>query len=84
MKYHGFTDCLDLLEVVPGSCSETGAILADDGNRVISIKVEVTEEDPMPISCSVIKGEHKVSTLYKYPEFPFDFQIFSCISAFKN
>jgi hypothetical protein len=67
MKYRGFTDCLDLLEVVPGSCSETGATFADDGNGVISIKVEVTdiheeeEEDPMPISCSVIKGEHKVS-----------------------
>jgi hypothetical protein len=58
-------NCLNLLEVVPGSCRETGATLSDDRVGIISIKVEVTdiqgEEDPVPISCSLIKGEHKVS-----------------------
>lgn len=59
-------NCLDVLKVVPGSCSETGATFPDDGGGVISVKVEeVTdiheEEDPVPISCLVIKGEHEVS-----------------------
>jgi hypothetical protein len=57
---------MDLLKVVPGSCSETGAPLSDDGDGVISIKVEegtdIQEvEDPVPISCSLIKDEHEVS-----------------------
>jgi hypothetical protein len=60
-------NCVDLLKVVPGSCSETRATFSGDGGGVISVKVEeVTyieeaEEDPVSISCSVIKGEHEVS-----------------------
>lgn len=57
---------VDVLKVVPSSCSETAATFSDDGGGVTSVKVEeVTdmheEEDPVPISCSVIKGEHEVS-----------------------
>jgi hypothetical protein len=57
---------LDVLKVVPGSCSETGAPFSDDGGGVISFKVEEgtdiqEEENPVLVSCSVIKGEHEVS-----------------------
>jgi hypothetical protein len=57
---------MDSLKVVPGSCSETGATFPDDGDGVTTVKVEeVTdiqdEEDPVPMSCSVIKCEHEVS-----------------------
>jgi hypothetical protein len=56
---------MDLLKVVPGSCSETGITFPDDGDGATSVKVEVTdvqdEEDPVPISCSVIKCEPEVS-----------------------
>jgi hypothetical protein len=59
-------NCVDLLKVVPGLCSETGAKFYDDGGGVISVKVEeVTDiqevKNPVPISCSLIKGEHEVS-----------------------
>jgi hypothetical protein len=57
---------VDLLKVVPGSCNETRATFFDDGSGVINVKVEdVTdiqvEEDPVPLSCSLVKGEHEVS-----------------------
>jgi hypothetical protein len=59
-------NCVDLLKVVPGSCSETGATFSDEGGGVTSVKVEEgtdiqKEEDPVPVSCSLIKGEHEVS-----------------------
>jgi hypothetical protein len=52
---------MDMLRVVPGTFSET-----DDADVITSVKVEeVTdiqaEEDPVPISCLVIKSKHEVS-----------------------
>jgi hypothetical protein len=59
-------NCFDLLKDVPGSCSERGATFSDDGDRAISVKVEeVTDlqevEDPVSISCLLMKCEHEVS-----------------------
>jgi hypothetical protein len=56
---------MDFLKVVPDTCSETDAT-SDDADVITSVKVEeVTdiqaEEDPVPISCLVIKGKHEVS-----------------------
>lgn len=59
-------NCVDVLKVVPGSCGETGATFSDDGGGVINVKVEEGTDiqevaDPVPMSCSLIKGEHEVS-----------------------
>jgi hypothetical protein len=56
--------CINLLEVVPGSCSET----CYDRNQVINIKVEEVadvqeEEVTVPITFPVIKAEHEVSCI---------------------
>jgi hypothetical protein len=89
--------CLDLLKFVPGLSSETGATFSDGGGGINSVKVEeVTdvqeeEEVPMPISCSLIKGEHEVSyayvgilgTFHKYLELLVDIQISIYVSAFE-
>jgi hypothetical protein len=66
MKYVVLQNCVDLPKVVPSLCNETGATFSDDGGGVIIVKVEeVTDvqevDDPVPISCSIIKGEHEVS-----------------------
>jgi hypothetical protein len=57
-------NCINLLEVVPGSCSET----CYDRNQVINIKVEEVadvqeEEVAEPITFPVIKAEHEVSCI---------------------
>jgi hypothetical protein len=72
MRYHipcmtdnvvvAFQNCFNLLELVPGSYSET----CYNGNQVINIKVEeVTdiqeEENPVPETFPAIKAEHEVS-----------------------
>jgi hypothetical protein len=60
-------NCINLLEVVPGSCSET----CYDRNQVINIKVEetayvqeVAAVAPVPITLPVIKAEHEVSCFW--------------------
>jgi hypothetical protein len=57
-------NCISLLEVVPGSCSETYY----GRNQVISIKVEEVadlqeEKAAVPIPLPVIKAEHEVSCI---------------------
>jgi hypothetical protein len=48
---------MDLLEVVPGSCSE----VSHNGNQIIDVKVENGEEDdPVQITFPVIKTEQEV------------------------
>jgi hypothetical protein len=50
--------CINLMEVVPDSYSET----CHDGNQLIDIKVEVPEEeDPLLITCPIIETELEVS-----------------------
>jgi hypothetical protein len=73
-------DSIDLLEVAPGS--EVCETSSQDGNEVLSIKVEDVpdnqeegeeEEDPLLITFPVIKNEHEVSHAcehsYRYCEF---------------
>jgi hypothetical protein len=56
--------CMDLPKFVPGSYNET-CLTPDDESQIINVKVEITdeqdEEDPVPITCPVIKPEHEVS-----------------------
>jgi hypothetical protein len=63
-------NCINLLEVVPGSYSET-CLTSHDDNQVIDIKVENVadmqeEEDPLLITSPVIKTEHEVSCMSVY------------------
>jgi hypothetical protein len=71
-----------------------GATFSDGVGGINSVKVEevtdVQEEEVlMPISCSLIKGEHEVScayvgmlgTFHKYPELLVDIQISIYVSA---
>jgi hypothetical protein len=58
-------NCISLLEIVPGSCSET-CLTSHDDNQIIDIKVENVadaqeEEDPLLITSQVIKTENEVS-----------------------
>jgi hypothetical protein len=52
-------NCMDLLKVEPGSCSETCLISSHDGNQEVTT---VQEEDPLQIF-PVIKAEHKVQCI---------------------
>lgn len=58
-----------MLKVEPSLRSET-CVTSHDGNEVISVQVEATddqheeEEDPLLISFPVIKPEHEVSSTY--------------------
>jgi hypothetical protein len=65
--------CMDLLEVVPGSCSE----VSHNGNQIIDVKVEKVpviqeEDDPVQITFPVIETEQDVclctllGTLHEY------------------
>jgi len=64
-------NCMDLLKVEPGSCSETYATSSCVENRVIGIKVEEgtnveeeeEEEDPLLIPFTPIKSECEVSVI---------------------
>jgi hypothetical protein len=60
----GLQDCMDILKSEPGPY--TGMCQCDDGNQVVSIKVEgitniKVEEDPGPAILAGIKVEHAVS-----------------------
>jgi hypothetical protein len=61
-------NCMDLLQGVPGSDSETCPMPSHDGNQVICMKVDVTdtqeEEDPLLITFTAIKDEHGVSCMF--------------------
>jgi hypothetical protein len=52
-----------VLKVVPGSYNETSLTSSHDGNQVMNIKAEVTE-DPELITFPVIKPEHEVSCTF--------------------
>jgi hypothetical protein len=59
-------NCMDLLEFVPASYSETNLTSADDVNQVMDIKVEditnIQEEEEDPLSVRFpVKAEHEVS-----------------------
>jgi hypothetical protein len=61
-------NCKDLLKVETGLCTET-YVTSRDGNEVISVQVEATDEqqeveDPLLISFPVIKPEHEVRCTY--------------------
>jgi hypothetical protein len=60
-------NCMDLMKVEPGSCSET-CLTSSHENRVIDIKVEEgsnaeEEEDPLLIPFTPIKSEYEVSVI---------------------
>lgn len=52
-------NCMDMLKVEPGSCSETRLISPCDGNQEVR---NVQEEDPL-LMCPVIKAEHEVQCI---------------------
>lgn len=52
-------NCMDLLKVEPGSCSEECLTSSHDGNQEVR---NVQEEDPL-LMCPVIKAEHEVQRI---------------------
>ena len=63
-------NCMDLLKVEPGSCSETYLTSSHNENQVVDIKVEDSsvgegdeeeEEDPLPIPFTPMNPEYDVS-----------------------
>jgi hypothetical protein len=57
-------NCMDILNVEPGSVSETCPTSSHDGDQIIDVKVE---EDPVPIPFKEIKAEHEVSCIHVCP-----------------
>jgi hypothetical protein len=59
-------NCVDVMEFVPGSCTET----CHDRNQVMSMEVEdltdVEEEKSVPMTLPVRKSEHEVSCICVY------------------
>jgi hypothetical protein len=62
-------NCMDLLKVEPGSCSETYLTSSHNANHAVDIKVEncsvgegsEEEEDPLPIPFTPMNPEYDVS-----------------------
>jgi hypothetical protein len=52
-------NCMDLLKVEPGSCSETSLTSSRDGSQEVT---NVQEEDPLQMF-PVIKAEHEVQCI---------------------
>ena len=63
-------NCMDLLKVEPGSCSDTCLASSHNANSVIDIKVEECsnaaggEADPLLIPFTPIKSEYEVSVIH--------------------
>lgn len=60
--YHGLQNCTDILEPLPGLCTETCLTVSD-------IKVEEgsytpEEEDPLALTSPAVKAEQVVSDVY--------------------
>jgi hypothetical protein len=73
-KCHNFNgmvvlqNCMDILKIEPGPYSGTCQMSSDNGNQVVSIKVEGVagmkeEEDPWPATSTGIETEPAVSCL---------------------
>lgn len=64
-------NCMYLLKVVPGSCTEACPTTSCDGSQIFSIKVErdtdIQEEDPLLITFPEMKVEHEVSFMSVCP-----------------
>jgi biotin synthase-related radical SAM superfamily protein len=59
-------NCIDLLKVVTGSCSNTCQMSSDSKSHVISLKDEdVTDiQEEKLVTLPAIESEHEVSCLY--------------------
>jgi hypothetical protein len=67
--YRGLQNCTDVLEAVPGLCTETCLTACDDGKKVADIKFEEDsdipeEEDPSAVTSPAVKAEQEVSYVY--------------------
>ena len=64
--YRALQNCTDVLERVPGLCTETCPTACEDRNKVAAIKVEKgsyipEEEDPLAVTLPATKAEQEVS-----------------------